>query len=295
MLNRRALIGASVLGSVGSIRALAQTSAQASSPAGAAALGPWSSLAISGARSILQVQETGRYLPVLEAAERIRQSVDADPFPLSTAAECFCMIGQERLAALCDDTYNRARRQHMPERRAAARAALADAKATPAIEAIVEHVRDRRIVIINEPHTTARARVFTLALAIRLRAEGFDWFAAETLRPPVAAFRSGVAFSRKMGWWTNEPVFAEVMRHIQALGYRTAAYDYDDPGTIQPADTPANVLAYRGGETSREAVPSDILALDCADPRPTLVLPAGPYTLKGERADGLIDLGAGVA
>jgi hypothetical protein len=183
-------------------------------------------------RSILQVQDTGRYLPVLEAAERLSQTGD---LALSgEAAECFCVVGEERLALINDERFRVS--PPSPERRAAARAALANAGVAPAIDAIAERVRGRQIVIINEAHTTARHRVFTLALARRLRADGFTWFAAETLRPPVATFGPGAPFTRKMGWWTNEPTFAEVMRRIQGLGYHIAAYDYEDPGDVTLAD-----------------------------------------------------------
>jgi hypothetical protein len=182
-------------------------------------------------QSLVQLQATGRYLPVLQAAEQLSQTDD----PFAQAAECFNLVGEDRLALINDERSLKVAPPRL-ERQAAARAALADAVVAPAIDAIAERVRGRQIVIINEAHITARHRVFTLALAKRLRADGFTWFAAETLRPPVAEFGPGSPFTRKMGWWTNEATFAEVMRHVQGLGYHIAAYDYEDPGDVTPAD-----------------------------------------------------------
>jgi hypothetical protein len=196
------------------------------------------------------MQATGRYLPILEAAEQLSQTSD----PFKQAAECFSVVGEDRLALINDERSSRAAPPR-PERRAAAHAALADAGVAPAIDAIAERVRGRQIVIINEAHITARHRVFTLALARRLRADGFTWFAAETLRPPVAAFGPGSPFTRKMGWWTNEATFAEVMRRIQGLGYHIAAYDYEDPGDVTPTDDAGRNRQREDGAPSRRKRP----------------------------------------
>lgn len=226
MVNRRAFIAASALGPIWSSKALAQSAnrplASANTP---------SPPSTAGMQCIVQLQDTGRYLPVLQAAEQLSRIND----PFGQAAECFNLVGEDRLALINDERSLRVT-PPKPERLTAAHAALADAVVAPAIDAIAERVRGRQIVIINEAHITARHRVFTLALAKRLRTDGFTWFAAETLRPPVAEFGPGSPFTRKMGWWTNEATFAEVMRHVHGLGYHIAAYDYEDPGDVTPDD-----------------------------------------------------------
>lgn len=223
MVNRRTVIAGSVFGSVLASGAFPDPLHSQPKDAKAALGNDPNSLLTYGLKSILQLEETGRYLPVLDAAERL--SRDNLTSLLGQAAECYGIMGEEHLALLNDERFSRVA-PPPSDRRAAARVALANAEVLPAIDAIAERVKDRQIVIINEAHTTARHRVFTLALAVRLRTSGFKWFAAETLRPPISAFKPNSTFTRNMGWWTNEVTFAEVMRRVQSLGYHIAAYDY---------------------------------------------------------------------
>jgi hypothetical protein len=50
-----------------------------------------------------------------------------------------------------------------------------------AFEPILRFARNSRIVMVNEAHHVAQNRVFMRDLLVKLREEGFDYFAAETL------------------------------------------------------------------------------------------------------------------
>lgn len=95
----------------------------------------------------------------------------------------------------------------------------------PAIEAIVNAARDRRIVMLNEDHTTQRQRAFAFDVAKALRKIGFTHFGAETFTPDVSANMKDGVPKLSMGVYTLDPVFADLARHSAQLGYRL--FDYE--------------------------------------------------------------------
>ena len=103
-------------------------------------------------------------------------------------------------------------------------------QARPAIEAVSRLARDRQAVFFNEAHHLPLTRTLTIELLARLHAEGFDTFAAETLYADddqLAARGYPVADS---GFYTNEPLCAEMVRTALSLGYRVVAYESRDGG-----------------------------------------------------------------
>ena len=107
-------------------------------------------------------------------------------------------------------------------------------RAVPALQAIVRLARDRRAVFLNEDHTNPETRSLTVALLSRLRAQGFNTFAAETLygRGIAGLRRRGYATAAS-GFYTREPVYAEMVRPALRLGYRVIAYEASDTAHAQ--------------------------------------------------------------
>ncbi len=98
--------------------------------------------------------------------------------------------------------------------------------AQPALEAIARMARDRKAVFFNENHSNALTRTLTVQMLAPLRELGFDTFAAETLYQsdmPALAKR-GYAISAT-GFYTEEPVYADMVREALRLGYRVVAYE----------------------------------------------------------------------
>ena len=131
--------------------------------------------------------------------------------------------------------------------------------AQPALAAIARLARGRRAVFFNEDHTDPETRTLTIALLARLRAEGFDTFAAETL------YQRGIATLRRSGWvgpgtgfYTREPLYADMVDTALALGYRVIAYEAPDAAHAQAreADEAANLArrAFRGHPHARLVV-----------------------------------------
>lgn len=107
---------------------------------------------------------------------------------------------------------------------------LTGARAERALDVIAREAKDRQIVILNEAHHISRCRAFALDVALLLRAQGFEVFAAEAFNndgaPDVAQILdSGGPVTTDFGFYTDDPVYAELLRGARASGYRFAAYE----------------------------------------------------------------------
>lgn len=102
----------------------------------------------------------------------------------------------------------------------------------PALAYIPELARPYRAVFLNEAHNIALTRTLTVRLLKPLREEGFNVFAVETLYPAdVAALnRRGYPIAAS-GFYTREPVYAEMVRTALKLGYKVVAYEADSQHT----------------------------------------------------------------
>lgn len=141
--------------------------------------------------------------------------------------------------------------------------------AQDAIAAIVERAANTRLVILNEAHNISGHRAFAAQVARALRPLGFDWFAAETFTPTQAepapliqTYRRGTPFFSSLGYYSNDPVYAETVREAARLGYRFA--DYENRWNQQPpedADVDARIAV-------REEAQANNLIETVLDPHP---------------------------
>lgn len=88
------------------------------------------------------------------------------------------------------------------------------------------------MVILNEAHNISGHRAFAAVVARALKPLGYDWFAAEAFvtpwkepSPSMRLYHDGTPFSGGLGWYTQDPVFAETVREAARLGYRFADYE----------------------------------------------------------------------
>lgn len=128
----------------------------------------------------------------------------------------------------------------------------------PALDAIVRLSKGRRVVILNEAHHVSRCRAFGHAVALRLRREGFSVFAAESFTNAdqgraVSALNAGGPVTFDSGYYTHDPVFAEMLRGARQVGYGFAAYE-------QRPDQDPGQLTGRAGIPAREAAQATNLA-----------------------------------
>lgn len=101
----------------------------------------------------------------------------------------------------------------------------ADYVAQPALDAIPQLARGYRIVLLNEAHNMPLTRSLTVQLLGKLRQEGFDYFAAETLYESDTALQSRGYPIDASGFYTREPVYAEMVRTALKLGFKVIAYE----------------------------------------------------------------------
>lgn len=97
--------------------------------------------------------------------------------------------------------------------------------ARPAIDAIPQVAENYRVVLFNEAHNIALTRSLTVRLLSRLHDEGFNYFAAETLVQTDTALTSRGYPTENSGFYTEEPIYAEMVRTALKLGYKVIAYE----------------------------------------------------------------------
>jgi len=167
--------------------------------------------------SIDRALRENRYLAALKAAE-VEAKVDTTGFmtDLLGLTQSFLSLERETLA-----TFDSMGAAPMPDIDSSP---VDDAAALDAIPAIVEAAKDRRIVILNESHHMPRHRAFATELAVALRAVGFDTFGAETFADIEGAKRRGYP-DHSTGYYSQDPVFGELVRTVLGLGYECVAYE----------------------------------------------------------------------
>ncbi len=133
--------------------------------------------------------------------------------------------------------------------------------ARPALQAIADLARHYRAVFFNEAHNVPLTRTLTLQLLGKLRAEGFNYFAAETLSRSDGRLQSRGYPIRASGFYTREPISAEMLRTAIRLGYRIVAYEADPDASGDERETEQARNLYR--------------MVFKADPRARLVVNAG--------------------
>jgi hypothetical protein len=101
-----------------------------------------------------------------------------------------------------------------------------DWEAVDAVDAIVKLAGERRIVMVNEAHHDAHTRILTLALLPKLRAAGFNYFAAEALDGQDTDLSSrGFPVARSGSEYLHEPIYGDILREAIRLGFKIVPYE----------------------------------------------------------------------
>jgi hypothetical protein len=143
---------------------------------------------------------------------------------------------------------------------------------TPAADWAAAQAHHYRVVMINEAHHAPQTRLLTLALLAKLRAQGYTHFAAETFALLNNPLPAGYPTSNT-GYYTNEPVLAELVREAKRLGYVLLPYE--------PEGGPEQTQQER--ETGMAQILANVLT---KSPNAKLLVHAG-YAHIGESAEGL--------
>ena len=105
--------------------------------------------------------------------------------------------------------------------------------AVDARQVILAAAADHQAIFINEAHHVPMDRAFTLSLLRGLYAKGFRYFAAETLSQKDTKLQRRTYPVHDTGYYTNEPVFGDLIRTAIKIGYKAVPYAHisqsDDP------------------------------------------------------------------
>lgn len=100
----------------------------------------------------------------------------------------------------------------------------------PAADVILDLAKDRKAVFFNEAHSAPITRTLTIQLLTKLRAQGFNYFAAETLYDTDHSLMKRGYPTPKTGFYVNEPLYGEMVRTALKLGFKVVAYDVENAG-----------------------------------------------------------------
>lgn len=197
-----------------------------------------------------QYQAEGRYLPFyLNLRARAETGEEEARYVLPWFA---AFVGDEATAIGFDER-PRPAGTPLPD--------LAGAEVSDALETIVKAAADKQIVVLNEAHNVSGHRSFAARVMRGLRPLGFDTFAAETFGG-MGGYRAGIPFHSRFGYYTADPVFAEMVREAAALGYVFADYEQTADQRL-PADADMDAQT-----TAREVAQSANLIHNVLKPRP---------------------------
>jgi hypothetical protein len=103
----------------------------------------------------------------------------------------------------------------------------------------IESIADRQqVIMINEEHRTSFHRASTLQLLRRLYAKGFRYIAAETLYSEDVELQKRGFPTQNSGFYTADPVYADVIRAALKLGYKVVPYESFDLNCRAPEGNP---------------------------------------------------------
>jgi len=97
--------------------------------------------------------------------------------------------------------------------------------AQPALDAIPELAKNYQVVLLNEAHNVGLTRSLTVPLLSRLYAQGFRYFAAETLMDSDTGLQARGYPNHDSGFYTEEPIYGEMIRTALKLGFKVIAYE----------------------------------------------------------------------
>ena len=132
--------------------------------------------------------------------------------------------------------------------------------AVPASDWIADQAGAYGVIMVNEAHHKPQTRLLTLSLLPRLRRLGFSYLAVEALgeNPLKAGYPTA-----DTGYYTSEPVFAELVREASRLGYTLVPYE---------ADKNASDTSQQARETGQAKRLADVIA---KDPNARIIVHAG--------------------
>lgn len=109
-----------------------------------------------------------------------------------------------------------------------------------AVEFISKKAGDYDVVVINEAHNMSNHRTLTYKALTELWAKGYRYLAVEGLSENAEKLVYEDYILKSSGFYTNEPIFANLLIHAKNIGFKLVSYDYfnvKNNGNIKSRDT----------------------------------------------------------
>ncbi|MBW8191753.1 hypothetical protein K0504_11970 [Neiella marina] len=113
---------------------------------------------------------------------------------------------------------------------------IANYTAVPAAPEILKLASNYPILMLNEAHHNAQHRVFTYRLLDKLWDEGFRYFAAEVFLPECEQELEKAYVTPNCGFYSQEPIFANLILKAKEMGFQIISYDNDLPNKSQTTE-----------------------------------------------------------
>ena len=99
-------------------------------------------------------------------------------------------------------------------------------KPVAAIPYISQKTKNEQVVMINEAHYNSQSRVFTFSLLDSLKKQGFEYLGFEALESSFS-FGSKKYLTLQDGYFTNEPIFHNLIDYAHKTGWKIFGYEAD--------------------------------------------------------------------
>jgi hypothetical protein len=95
-----------------------------------------------------------------------------------------------------------------------------------AVEFISKKAGNYDVVVINEAHNMSNHRTLTYKVLSELWSKGYRYLAVEGLSENAENLVHENYILKTSGFYTNEPVFANLLIHAKKIGFKLVSYDY---------------------------------------------------------------------
>jgi hypothetical protein len=143
---------------------------------------------------------------------------------------------------------------------------------------IIEQAKNKQIVMINEAHYDPMHRAFTYSLLKELYDLGFRYFGAETFSHYDTLLNQRGYPVTRTGYFTNEPVFGELVRYALELGYTLFPYEDTskvDNGYTKKISPNGDTLIFYNSKFRDEIQAKFITKILEKDPKAKILIHAG--------------------
>jgi len=124
-----------------------------------------------------------------------------------------------------------------------------------AIDEISQRAEETRILIINEAHDRPLHRHFVQQVALRVQQIGYVVFAAETFSERIEDGQQPRYARWFDGYYSNEPVFGELIGTLKKNGFKLAQYEH------RPADTADEISQYDRADQREEGQANNLMRI----------------------------------